>query len=94
MLLRIPCKVKMCILPRYINLSLELIQFLDRDIPCNFSKRITASLTVFGVKQLVQETFSFSLLDLKVGTRDTQTYTSHAHVIHAQQPIDYRLDSI
>lgn len=52
--------------PRYINLTMELLQFLERDIPCNFTEKVTATLTVFGVKQLVQHNFGHSLLDLKV----------------------------
>lgn len=64
--LRFPPTERSEIRPRYINLTLELIQFLDKDIPCNFTELVTATLTIFGVKQLVKHNFGDSLLDLKV----------------------------
>ena len=47
---------------------MELLQFLEKEIPCNFTEKVTASLTVLGIKQLVQHKFGHSLLDLKVRT--------------------------
>ncbi|KAL5262258.1 hypothetical protein ACHWQZ_G007845 [Mnemiopsis leidyi] len=52
--------------PRYVELNMELLQFLEKEIPCNFTEKVTASLTVLGIKQLVQHKFGHSLLDLKV----------------------------
>jgi len=64
--LKFPPTERVEVRPRYINLTMELLQFLEREIPCNFTEKVTATLTVFGIKQLVQHTFGHSLLDLKV----------------------------
>lgn len=52
--------------PNSIKLNLMLIQFLDKSIPCNFTEFVKPSLTIYGVKELVQHSFNHSLLDVKV----------------------------
>jgi len=64
--LKFPPTERLEVRPRYVDLTLELLQFLDKEIPCNFTERVTATLSIFGIKQLVQHTFGHSLLDLKV----------------------------
>ena len=53
---------------RYIQLNLELLQFTDRDLPCNFTLTISDSMSVFGVKQIIQDKFGHSLVDLNVSS--------------------------
>lgn len=54
-----------------IKLNLMLIQFLDKSIPCNFTEFVKPSLTIYGVKELVQHSFNHSLLDVKIYTEKT-----------------------
>ena len=51
---------------RFVNLTLELDQFVEKDIPGNFSVKVTASLTVYGVKQLIQHRFGQSIPAINV----------------------------
>lgn len=52
--------------PRFVKLTLELDQFVEKDIPGNFTAKVTASLTVYGVKQLVQHRFGQSVPAINV----------------------------
>eukprot|EP00116_Pleurobrachia_bachei_P019226 sb/3479488/ len=64
--LKFPPTEKKEIRPRYIQLNLELLQFTDRELPCNFTLTISDSMSVFGVKQIIQDKFGHSLVDLNI----------------------------
>jgi len=64
--LKFPPTERLEIRPRFISLTLELVQFIDKELPCNFTTLITASLSIYGAKQLIQDKFGHSLINLEV----------------------------